>query len=408
MSAAANAAEPGDPAQESASAWWLVVPAMFAVAWAGNEFTPLLVLYKQLNGYGTGTVDVLLAAYVLGIVPALLLGGPLSDRYGRRPLFVPAPFLAIAGSLILAGGHEWVGALFAGRVLCGLALGLTMAVGSSWVVELSRRDPGADSGAGARRASLGLTAGFALGAAVAAALAQWGPAPRETPFLVNVALGIVPCVLALRAPETRPAMRSTTRLVDDLRVPASRHRRFVRVVLPAAPWVFGCAASAYAVVPTQTSQLASQWTVAYSGLLCLVGLGCGAAVQIVARPIVARSSGRATAAGLVLVACGMALAAWTVARPHLVIAVVAAVVLGCAYGLLLVAGLTEVQKIAGPDDLAGLTAVYYALTYVGFCVPVVLAVLAVHVSYAAMFVAGVVVAGVCLAVVATGRVRVGP
>jgi hypothetical protein len=70
-------AEPGNPLRPG---WRLVAPAMFAVAWAGNEFTPLLVLYKRLNGYGTGTVDVLLGAYVLGIVPALLLGGPLSDR----------------------------------------------------------------------------------------------------------------------------------------------------------------------------------------------------------------------------------------------------------------------------------------------------------------------------------------
>ena len=405
MSAAANEDEPGNRPQAASPGWRLVAPAMFAVAWAGNEFTPLLVLYKRLNGYGTGTVDVLLGAYVLGIVPALLLGGPLSDRYGRRPLFLPAPFLAMAGSVVLALGHAQVGLLFAGRVLCGVALGLTMAVGTSWVVELSRSEPGADPGAGARRASLSLTAGFALGAGVAAALAQWGPWPRQTPFLVNVALTAGPAFLALRAPETRAAVRTSARLLDDLRVPSALHRRFVRVVVPMGPWVFGCAASAYAVVPTVTTALATGWDVAYSGLLCLVGLGCGVVVQALARPLVARGSGRAIGIGLVLVAAGMALAAWTVARPHLALAVVTAVVLGCAYGLLLVAGLTEVQRIAGPDDLAGLTAVYYTLTYVGFFVPVVLAVLAVHVSYAALFAAGVVVAGVCLAVVATGRAR---
>ena len=40
---------------------------------------------------------------------------------------------------------------------------------------------------------------------------------------------------------------------------------------------------------------------------------------------------------------------------------------------LLVGGLMEVQRIAGPDDLAGLTAVFYSLSYVGFFVPAVLA-----------------------------------
>ena len=31
-------------------------------------------------------------------MPALLVGGPLSDRLGRRPVMVPAPFVALVGS----------------------------------------------------------------------------------------------------------------------------------------------------------------------------------------------------------------------------------------------------------------------------------------------------------------------
>lgn len=47
--------------------------------------------------------------------------------------------------------------------------------------------------------------------------------------------------------------------------------------------------------------------------------------------------------------------------------------LGSAYGLCVVAGLVEVQRLAGDDQLAGLTAAYYALTYIGFVVPYILA-----------------------------------
>ncbi|WP_420754076.1 MFS transporter, partial [Rhodococcus sp. O3] len=79
---------------------------MFAVAWGGNEFTPLLVMYRLDHGYSPVVVDVFLFAYVLGIVPALLLGGPLSDRLGRRPLMLPAPFVAAAGSIVLAFGAD--------------------------------------------------------------------------------------------------------------------------------------------------------------------------------------------------------------------------------------------------------------------------------------------------------------
>jgi hypothetical protein len=47
--------------------------------------------------------------------------------------------------------------------------------------------------------------------------------------------------------------------------------------------------------------------------------------------------------------------------------------LGAGYGFILVSGLLEVQRVAGPDELAGLTAVFYTLTYVGFAAPIVLA-----------------------------------
>ena len=92
------------------------------------------------RGLSVVVVDALLFAYVLGIVPALLIGGPLSDRLGRRPLMLPAPLFAAVGSGLLAAGSESVALLTAGRVCSGIALGLSMAVGGSWIKELSDRD----------------------------------------------------------------------------------------------------------------------------------------------------------------------------------------------------------------------------------------------------------------------------
>jgi hypothetical protein len=42
--------------------------------------------------------------------------------------------------------------------------------------------------------------------------------------------------------------------------------------------------------------------------------------------------------------------------------VVIAVVMGLGYGISIVSGLIEVQQMAGPDDLAGLTGIYCSLT----------------------------------------------
>ncbi|MFJ7723589.1 MFS transporter, partial [Rhodococcus erythropolis] len=186
--------------------WLTVAASMFAAAWGGNEFTPLLVMYRLDHGYSPVMVDFFLFAYVVGIVPALLLGGPLSDRLGRRPIMLPAPIIAIAGSTLLAFGADSAAALILGRILCGIALGIGMAVGGSWVKELSTQpwDPTASEGAGARRAAMSLTAGFALGAGAAGILAQWAPMPSGLAYVLHIAITVLAAMALWRAPETRP------------------------------------------------------------------------------------------------------------------------------------------------------------------------------------------------------------
>ncbi|MGN6240689.1 MAG: MFS transporter [Cellulosimicrobium cellulans] len=401
------ASAPGAGVAVGPRAWLAVAAVMFAVAWGGNEFTPLLVMYREVGHFSAVTVDALLASYVLGIIPALLLGGPLSDRYGRRPLLLPAAPIALVGSLVLAAGESSAALLATGRVLCGVALGLVMAVGTTWVKELTdaaAAGPGVpDGGSGARRAGLALTLGFLVGAGVAAVLAQWAPWPTHTAYLLHAVLAVAAGAWVLGVPETRAAPDGAARgrLRDDLRVPAVAHRRFLRVVVPVAPWVFGCAGSAYAVLPGLVSASAGSAPIAFSGLMTVLGLGCGVGIQVLGRLIDTRHSARASVVAMSIVVVGMGLGAYAAARLDLPTALVAAAVLGAGYGLALVAGLSEVQRIATPDDLAGLTAVYYSITYVGFCVPVVLAALSVRWTYTQMFLGGLVIAAICLAVVAT-------
>jgi hypothetical protein len=79
-----------------------------------------------------------------------------------------------------------------------------------------------------------------------------------------------------------------------------------------------------------------------------------------------------------------------------------AAVLGTGYGICLVSGLTEVQRIAPPAELAGLTAVYYSVTYVGFTFPVVLAALSAVAPEPLLLVALAAVCAACLVVVLRG------
>ena len=67
-------------ARTEPSRWWLVAAAMFSCAWAGNQFTPLLIMYRQLGGYSSVTVD----AFLGGPVGWPLPSRKVTDRVRSR------------------------------------------------------------------------------------------------------------------------------------------------------------------------------------------------------------------------------------------------------------------------------------------------------------------------------------
>src|SRR5699024_1397977 len=172
--------------------------------------------------------------------------------------------------------------LCAGRVLAGIGVGVGMSMGYSVNKELSSapRVLRASLTAGERRSSMALTLGFAVGAGVTGSLAQWAPLPGRLPFLVHLGLCLLAGVALLGAPESLPReLRARGTLRDDLRVPSVRHPLFVRLVLPAGPWVFAAAGVAYAILPkTVEAQVGDAATIYATGLTVLT-LGIGALAQ---------------------------------------------------------------------------------------------------------------------------------
>lgn len=57
---------------------------------------------------------------------------------------------------------------------------------------------------------------------------------------------------------------------------------------------------------------------------------------------------------------------------------------------------SEVQRIAGKDDLAGLTAVFYSVSYTGFFIPMAFRALAPYIGFTALFLIGSLLAVCCL------------
>ena len=261
-------------ARRSPHAWMRIAFAMFAVGWGANQFSPMLIVYRHELRLTAGEVAGLFLVYALTLIPGLLIGGPASDRFGRRPVVWPFVALSPLATLLLVLGPRSLAVIAVGRALAGLCSGVVFGAATAWVQEVSP-----DEGLSVRRSALALTA----------------------------------------------------------------------------------------------------------GLMTVVSFAAGVAVQPFARRLHDMLAG--VVAGLVCAAAGCAVGIAAVASADRVLAGVAAVFLGLAYGLCLVSGLRQAEHMAGPDERGAVIACYYAVAYLGFAVPYLAAGLGALASKSGAFVA---------------------
>jgi hypothetical protein len=312
-----------------------------------------------------------------------VLAGRWSDAHGRRAVGFFAAVVSLLASVSLVAGTHAVALLFLGRLLAGVGSGAAFGAGTAWLRETSLPPLGdADQSVVARRAAVAMTAGFALGPLVAGTLAQWAPAATALPYLPHIALMIVVVVGLRGVPETIRPHEAASRAIS---LPPASARRFRRLVVPVAPWVFAAPAIAFALLPSIVGTEHSADGVALTATITSLTALAGVMIQPLARRLEGGARPHAGALlGLVVMGAGLVLAALAAGARETWLLFPCAIVLGSAYGLCLVAGLLEVQRLAPPRALAGLTATFYVLTYLGFAAPYLLTVAATAASYAVL------------------------
>ncbi|MDC7116008.1 MFS transporter [Corynebacterium amycolatum] len=365
--------------------WIRVALGMFAVAFGANLFAPLLPAYRITDALNQSQVTFLFAIYVAGLIPALLVCGPLSDRLGRRAIIRPALITSAAGSVVLLTG-VWFHfpSLLIGRLVVGISMGMVMAAGASWIKEIAPVAPQIS----ARRATVALSAGFSLGPLASGLVAEFAPRPDVIPYLVHLALllSIAPLTwnasggLPTSAPSDTPQRFFSS---------ATLSPRFLWAVAAWAPWVFGAACTSFVVLPTIAE---SSYPIAFAGLIACITMGTGVLVQ----PLVTRISSSSfippAIFGLGLTTVGMLLSLIVALTQNVWSVFPAALALGAAYGVMMVSGLREVQIIAPPAELGAATAIYYSLTYVGFFAPFVISFAAPKFGFVPVFIFGAIIA----------------
>jgi MFS family permease len=351
--------------------WRRAAFSLFSMAAGTNVPTPLLLVYRDTLALSPDVLTAVFGAYAAGLVPALFLAGPASDRLGRRRLVVLFSALAGLTSLLLVAAAHSLPLLFAGRCLQGAVSGAVFSVGSAWLTELSGSGAGQAAG---RRAAVAMTAGFSLGPLTSGVLAQYGPAPTTLPYLLHVALVVAGLLVARTLPETVVLrLAGAARAGGPLAEPAER-RTLLTVLLPMSVCVYAFPSVVVAAVPLLVRTSAPP--VLLTGVLAGLTLGAGTLAAPLQRRLGPWSAATGVASGGCGCGCGYGLAALGAGSGSPPVLLAAALLLGGGGGLVLAAGLGLLARIARPERRGALSAVFYACSYVGFSAPYLTAVTA--------------------------------
>ncbi len=185
----------------SAAGRWVLAVAVLGDSMILLEATVVNVALPTIGrnlGAGVAGLQWTLNSYVLTLAALVLVGGSLSDIYGRRRMFVLGVVVFVAASALCAAAPT-IGLLILARFIQGIG-GALLTPGSLAIIEAvfhpddRTRAIGAWAGLGAVAGAIGPTVGGYLTDAV-----SW-----RAVFLINIPLGGFVVVAAVRhVPETR-------------------------------------------------------------------------------------------------------------------------------------------------------------------------------------------------------------
>lgn len=218
-----------------APSWWVWLAAwpVTAVFVLSNAATPLYVLWQHDIGFSKGTLTVVFAFYIVGLIGSLLVSGVVSDRVGRKPVLLPALVLALAACLIFATAGS-VSALIAARLLTGVAVGAVVSAGMAAVTDVAGPER---KRVAALLASCAMVLGAGLGPLLAGVLSETAPAPTVTVFVVEAVLLVTAVPVVLRMPVRRPEVRAGGDWVRVPRVPRGHGRHLALGIAVFAPGI---------------------------------------------------------------------------------------------------------------------------------------------------------------------------
>lgn len=330
--------------------------------------TPLYALYAERDGFTALTITIIYAAYAIGVVGSLFLGGHISDWYGRKAVFVPALLINVASAAIFILAPSLTGLIIA-RIISGISIGLTTATATAYLAELqlgSRTATGKRAGVVAAAANLG---GIGLGPLIAGLLAQHAPDPLRLPYVVVGGMIAVLALLVALSPETKVVPRALRPRYRPQRVavPAATRDVFfaatgVGIAINAIMGIFT------SLVPSFLITVMNESSRAVAGAVVFAAFGSAALAPILLARWDTRTMLRHS---LVVLTLGLGLFVAGVFLANVPVFLIGGIVTGAGAGLAFRAALGTVAMSAPPEARAETLAGFFLGGYIGLSVPVV-------------------------------------
>ena len=131
------------PGQDKQVTPWRLLALLMAMTSIGpatlNILVPALPALATRLGTDTGTVQFTLSLYLLSLATAQLLLGPLSDRFGRRPVVLAGLTLSVVASLAAIAASS-IGALIGARIVQAAGASTGIVMGRAIIRDLYERE----------------------------------------------------------------------------------------------------------------------------------------------------------------------------------------------------------------------------------------------------------------------------
>ncbi|MCL6454948.1 MAG: MFS transporter [Alicyclobacillus sp.] len=335
----------------------------FFVAFGTNVPAPLYAVYRETFHLSAGMITLIFAVYALCLIPSLLVAGQMSDGLGRKRMFIIGVWLALAGSLLLAFARGLM-SLVAGRAVQGIAAGLLNSTLTAALVEFHPKR-------NQKRASFVATATMAAGTAAAplisGLLAQYGPYPLLTPYLLHAAFIFPSALCGFAMPDTKARAGVASWKIRWPYIPPAI-RKPVSVSAWAALVCWAVVALFMSLVPASVDTLLHTSNLAVAGFIPFAIFLSSSITQFIwnhARPTTYFT------AGFLFLVIGLGTLLVAISVTSLALLAAASILCGVGHGLTFMGSMVRVNEVAPPARRGEVVSLLYIFAYVGVGIPII-------------------------------------